>query len=135
MWIFYAVLVATLLEVAPVAGQEKYDDKFEKNFGSKTGYRVAYKRKDGTNGDIFRLNSVESIAKNVMVSIGSEIVTRMRSKTIFHFVTFLDGWEVCNTIFMDRSEVVGVRCKKLPKPDSNNPMDVKGYVCTTTTTA
>ncbi|KAL6733625.1 hypothetical protein Aduo_004258 [Ancylostoma duodenale] len=156
MWMFYAVLVATLLEVALVVGEEKYDAESEKNFGFKVGHRVAYKRKDGTvvHHYVVEDDSVTwDEAKQVcMQESGYKLATFEDYVERRHLASEYsrkycsecnglywvgdryheNGWEVCNTISMERSEVVGVRCKNEPKPGSSNPMDVKGYVCTTT---
>ncbi|KAL6733624.1 hypothetical protein Aduo_004257 [Ancylostoma duodenale] len=157
MWMFYAVFVATLLEVALVTGQDRYDAYVKDYFGSRVGFRIPYKRKDrtvvhhyivpdkNTTWDQARQTCTQK--PGFKLATFEDYVELRHLSSEYHrlYCTECNGlyWvgdryhnvitdkEVCNTIFLKRSELVGVSCDYEPKPKSRSPLDVKGYVCTT----
>ncbi|KAL6733618.1 hypothetical protein Aduo_004251 [Ancylostoma duodenale] len=156
MWTFYAVLLATLVEVALVVGQNKYDDLVKENFGSRVGFRIAYKRKDGTvvhhyivpdkNTTWDQARQTCTQKPGFKLATFEDYVEQRHLSSEYHrlYCTECNGlyWvgdryneiskEICITIFLKRSELVGLDCNYEPKPKSRSPLDVKGYVCTTT---
>ncbi|EYC40798.1 hypothetical protein Y032_0596g435 [Ancylostoma ceylanicum] len=152
---FYTVLVATLLEVVLVTGQEKYDAYVKDYFGSRVGFRIAYKRKDRTVVHHYIVpdkNTTWAQARHTCeqksgfkLATFEDYVELRHLSSEYHrlYCTECNGmyWvgdryhennrDICNAIFLKRSELVGFNCNYEPQPKSRSPLDIKGYVCTT----